>query len=111
MLLQRARTLRREPTEAERRFWGLVRNRRLGGLKFRRQVPVGPYIADFFCAECRLIVELDGSQHADRGDADRRRTRYLESKGYFVLRFWNADLRKNPAGVRAGILAAAGLEP
>jgi len=85
-----------------------VRNRRLGGLKFRRQMRVGPYIADFLCAERRLIVELDGSQHADRCDADRRRTRYLEAKGYFVLRFWNDDVLRNPEDVQEEILAVAG---
>ena len=72
-------------------MWSILRDRRFDGVKFRRQVPIGPYIADFACLDVRLIVELDGSQHA--GSArDRKRDKWLEDDGYCVLRFWNSDL-------------------
>ena len=104
-----ARALRREPTEVELRFWRLLRDRRFGGVKFRRQVPIGPYIADFACQSRRLIVELDGSQHA--GNArDQRRDRYLASEGWTVLRFWNAQVMENPNSVLWRIGQAIGIE-
>ena len=87
-----ARKLRREQTEAEARVWACLRNRRLNGYKFRRQVPIGPYVADFVCEATKTVVELDGSQHEDRRDYDAARTDYLEGKGYRVFRFWNSDL-------------------
>ncbi|MDO8837837.1 MAG: endonuclease domain-containing protein [Parvibaculum sp.] len=101
--ISRARSLRINRTDAEARLWLHLRNRMLGGAKFRRQVPVGPYIADFLCAEHMLIVELDGGQHADN-PADERRTRFLESKGYRVIRFWNPDVLTNTDGVLEMIL-------
>jgi very-short-patch-repair endonuclease len=82
----RARRLRRTSGDAERKFWSRTRNRRLGGFKFKRQVPLGPYIADFVCPEARLIVEIDGDQHAEAVAYDRARTRYLELCGYAVIR-------------------------
>jgi very-short-patch-repair endonuclease len=89
-----ARQLRLNVTEAERKLWHCLRDKRLLGLRFRRQQPIGPYIADFYCSAAKLIVELDGSQHADgRAQYDIRRTRWLESRGYKVLRFWNTDLQ------------------
>ena len=93
-----ARQLRVEATDAEARLWQRLRNRMLGGFKFRRQFPVGPYIADFVCIERKLIVELDGGQHADN-PADERRTRFLERRGYRVIRFWNPDVLANTDGV------------
>jgi very-short-patch-repair endonuclease len=90
--------MRLEPTEAERQLWGLLRDRRLADHKFRRQVPVGRFIIDFFCADRKLIVELDGSQHAD-DPTDRRRDRWLNQHGYRVLRVWNNDLSTNRSGV------------
>lgn len=99
--------LRREATDAERKFWIAVRNRQLGGLKFRRQVSIGPYIADFACIEAGLIVELDGSQHADAVEYDERRTRYLEGQGFRVIRFGNLDTLTNIEGVLEMVLAAA----
>ncbi len=102
----RARELRRLQTDAERKLWNALRNRQQGGHKFRRQVPVGPYIADFLCVEARVIVELDGSQHAEREDYDRARTAYLERQGFEVLRFWNTDALTNTSGVIETILAA-----
>ena len=99
-----ARTLRRNSTEAETRLWHHLRAGRLDGYKFRRQSPVGRHIADFICTDARLIIELDGSQHADRTAEDQARTRSLEASGYTVLRFWNNDVLANVQGVLAEIL-------
>ncbi|PJK00515.1 DNA methyltransferase [Lysobacteraceae bacterium NML91-0213] len=85
-----ARQLRREMTDAEQLLWFHLRNRALAGMKFRRQCPVGPFVADFLCAEAGLIVEVDGSQHGAGVDA--ARTRFLARRGYRVLRFWNHDV-------------------
>ena len=106
----RARHLRMMQTEAEARLWSRLRNRMLGGFKFRRQVPIGPYIADFLCAERMLIVEADGGQHADNA-ADLCRTRFLEERGYRVIRFWNPDVLSNTDGVLEMILIALGEAP
>ena len=97
-----ARRLRRDQTDAERVFWFRVRDRRLNGLKFKRQVPIDNYIVDFLCADARLIVELDGGQHAVRDETNR--TAILEAMGYLVLRFWNNDVLKNIDGVLEEIL-------
>jgi very-short-patch-repair endonuclease len=96
-----ARKLRRETTEAERRLWFELRDRRFFRFKFRRQQPIGPYVADFICFEAMLIVELDGSQHGlpENAASDRARTAYLTSRGYRVLRFWNGDVDENIDGV------------
>jgi very-short-patch-repair endonuclease len=91
-LLRRARQLRTESTDAERRLWYHLRSRRLLGLKFRRQHPMGRYIADFVCLEKRLVVEIDGGQHADSKAYDRRRDAWLEGAGFRVLRFWNHEV-------------------
>jgi very-short-patch-repair endonuclease len=99
-----ARRLPREATDAERRLWYHLRNRRLGGFKFKQQETIGSFIADFACAECRLIVEADGGQHNDARDADR--TEYLESLGWQVLRFWNNDILQRTDDVLGVILAA-----
>ena len=101
-----ARTLRSSPTEAERLLWYRLRRRRVGGFRFRRQVPVGRYICDFVCPQARLVIELDGSQHFERSDYDGRRTDFLRSKGYRVLRFWNVDVPKNADEVLTAIDAA-----
>ena len=84
----RPRQLRRNASDAENRLWYVLRNRGLNGLKFVRQFPIGPYIADFACREAALIVELDGGQHAGNA-ADDIRTAFLRAEGYSVLRFWN----------------------
>ncbi|WP_417497490.1 endonuclease domain-containing protein [Maricaulis sp.] len=84
-----ARALRREQTPAEARLWSRLRNGNLMGIKFRRQVPVGPYIADFLSRQARLVVEADGGQHGEQEAYDATRTRFLEFRGYRVLRFWN----------------------
>jgi very-short-patch-repair endonuclease len=103
-----ARRLRRNTTDAERKLWHALRRFELEGSHFRRQVPIGPYVADFACLAVRLVIEIDGSQHGDveiktRDDA---RTRWLESEGYRVLRFWNNDIVQNPQGVLDVIYAA-----
>ena len=92
--LRRARGLRREQTEAEKRLWGYLRDRRLSGFKFVRQEPIGPFIADFVCRDFKLIVEVDGATHSEDRDIayDARRTAYLKHHGYRVLRVQNADV-------------------
>ena len=102
---RRARTLRDESTAAEHRLWSVLRNRQLGGAKFRRQLPIDRYFADFACQDARLIVELDGSQHAAQAPYDEQRTRVLEAAGWRVLRFWNDEAVDNLEGVAAAILA------
>jgi very-short-patch-repair endonuclease len=94
-----AKRLRRQQTDAERILWFRPRVRRHAGWKFKRQVPVDRFIVDFVCADARLVVELDGSQHAVRTRQDEERTRTLEAMGYFVLRFWNNDAMSNLEGV------------
>ena len=103
-LIKRARTLRTNQTDAEARLWSRLRNRSLGGFKFRRQISVDSFIADFLCSESMLIVELDGGQHDEQAAADARRTAYLEGLGYCVLRFWNNDVLANTEGVLEVIL-------
>jgi very-short-patch-repair endonuclease len=89
---QRARTLRKSSTPAEQKLWQALRNRDLDDYKFRRQHPIGPYIADFFCAEVGLIVEVDGGGHLDQIEYDQDRTDWLADQGYHVIRFWNDDV-------------------
>src|SRR4051812_19555586 len=93
----RARRLRRDETDAEYRLWYWLRGREIGGFKFVRQVPLGPYVVDFLCRSERLVIELDGEQHAESAD-DARRTAWLNGEGYSVLRFWNHEaLREREA--------------
>jgi very-short-patch-repair endonuclease len=100
-----ARKLRRRKTEAEDRLWYYLRDRRLDGFKFRFQHPIGGHIADFCCEQARLIVEADGSQHADSPE-DLQRTAVLEAAGYRVIRFWNNDVLQNTEGVLTMVLEA-----
>ena len=106
-LVRVARTLRRRQTEEEQKLWARLRDRRLNGLKFRRQAPCGPYVADFLCEEASLVVELDGSQHGEalNREADVTRTIALNRLGYEVLRFWNVDVKTNLDGVLDLIVA------
>ena len=106
----RARALRYNDTDAEAKLWGALRAHRLGGGKWKRQVPRGAYIVDFLCEEGSLVVEVDGGQHADAVAYDLRRTAYLEEMGYRVLRFWNSDVLRNRAGVCGIILDTLGGE-
>ena len=100
-----ARRLRREQTLAERTLWTVVRNRRLGGFKFVRQLPIDRYFADFVCEAAKVIVELDGAAHEGREGYDARRTEVLELFGYLVLRFPNGRVLTDPGGVGEDILA------
>jgi very-short-patch-repair endonuclease len=104
----RARELRRADTDAEARLWNALRGRRLGGWKWKRQVPWGPFFLDFLCVEAGLVVELDGGQHSEQADYDARRTTYLERSALRVLRFWNTAVLTNRDGVCLTILAACG---
>ena len=88
--------MRNTPTEAEYKLWGLLRCRQVNGVKFRRQAPIGKYIVDFVSYEVKLIIELDGGQHVAQQAYDDRRTRWLESQGFRVMRFWNDDVLNNP---------------
>ena len=106
MASRHARALRANQTEAEARLWRMLRDCRLAGAKFRRQVPVGPYIADFVCLAVKLIVEIDGGQHTENAEADATRTAWLEARGFRVLRFWNNDTLANTDGVLEQISAA-----
>lgn len=99
-----ARKLRRNQTDAERALWFRLRDRRLEGLKFRRQMPIASYVVDFCCESARLIIELDGGQHANSQEEDAKRTAALEAQGYLVLRFWNNDVLKNTDGVVESII-------
>jgi very-short-patch-repair endonuclease len=102
----KAQRLRREPTEVEKVLWRHLRDRRLGGFKFRRQVPIGRFVVDFYCEGARLIVEADGGQHAWRAAEDAVRTAFLESQGVQVLRFWNNEVMSNTEAVLQVILDA-----
>jgi very-short-patch-repair endonuclease len=99
-----AKQLRRQLTREERRLWTLLRSRRLSQYKFRRQHPVDNYILDFACCEARLAVELDGGQHDERQEYDRRRTLWLNKRGWRVLRFWNNELLNNEEAVLERII-------
>ena len=94
-----ARRLRRDQTDAEKALWSKLRNRQLDDNKFKRQETIGPYVVDFVCHEKKLIVEVDGGQHATETEKDDRRTRWLNSEGYNVIRFWNNDIIDNTDGV------------
>ena len=96
-LTSRSRALRKNATDAERKLWSIVRRRQLNGFKFRKQVEIDGYIVDFLCAEQRLIIEVDGGQHSPARDA--RRTAFLQSQGFRLIRFWNNDVLQNPDGV------------
>src|SRR5689334_8069909 len=99
----KARQMRQTSTDAERRMWSALRDRRLLKFKFRRQHPIGRCIVDFACTEHRLVIEIDGSQHAD-SPTDHHRTAWLESQGWRVIRFWNNDVLNNSNGVIVAIL-------
>lgn len=105
-MTDRARELRREQTEPERLLWGHLRARRLGGHRFRRQHPLGPYVLDLYCPEARLAVEIDGSGHLDRTEADEARTRWLAARGVRVLRVWNHEVSGQLEAVLQRILEA-----
>lgn len=101
-----ARTLRKNQTPQEAKMWKILRNFQINDLKFRRQYPIGNYIVDFVCKEIKLIIEIDGGQHNEPNNItyDIERTKFLESKGYKVIRFWNNDIDNNLEGVYKMIL-------
>ncbi len=101
----RARALRQGENIAEARLWNELKGRKLGGFKFVRQLPIGPFFADFACRDTCLVVEIDGSQHADSA-ADRARDAFMQQEGYSVLRFWNTDVFSNLGPVCETVLAA-----
>jgi very-short-patch-repair endonuclease len=102
---KRARGLRRVSTDAERKLWKHLRQPPLSAVKFRRQVPMGPYVADFLSYSARIVVEADGGQHAE-SDRDRARDPWFRQRGWRVLRFWNTDILKNMDGVLTTIMLA-----
>jgi len=101
-----ARAMRRDMTEAEGKLWHELRSRRLDRIKIRRQVPIGGYIADFACLDAKLIIELDGSQHAEAA-YDVERDAALKGRGFRILRFWNDDVLRDLNGVCDTIIAFA----
>ena len=104
--IERARRLRQQMTDAEVRLWLGLRDRQIGGHRFRRQVPMGPYIVDFACLKARLVIEVDGGQHAEDEERDERRTAWLAGRGFRVLRFWNTEVLQETEGVLETIYAA-----
>jgi len=107
---RRARSLRRTCTRAEAHLWNALRAHRLGGWKWKRQHPFGPFFLDFACVESRIAVEVDGGQHAEQVDYDTRRTAFLTAAGWRVIRFWNTEVLANRDGVCVTILEACGGE-
>jgi very-short-patch-repair endonuclease len=106
----RARGLRQSATDAENTLWFRLRSRRLNGHKFVRQEPIGSYTVDFVCRESRLVIEVDGGQHADSA-SDAVRDKWLTDRNYRVLRFWNNEVLRNMAGVLETIAAALAEAP
>lgn len=100
----KAKELRRNSTDAERVLWRQLRAHRFAGYKFRRQQPIGRYIVDLVCFEKRLIIEVDGGQHAEQVAYDGERSAWLQSQGFRVLRFWNHEVLQNTEGVMEVIL-------
>ena len=105
-----ARTLRHTLTDAELRLWQILRSRQLANIKFRRQVPIGPWIVDFVCFQQMLVVEADGSQHAENR-RDQARAADLQERGFRTLRFWNNDILWNTSGVLQQIIEAIEQSP
>jgi very-short-patch-repair endonuclease len=106
-----ARSLRSNMTDVERILWRAIRGRQLHGYRFRRQHPIGPYIADFACIEKKCVIELDGGQHQNQTDYDENRTIFLQGQGWQVLRFWNNDVLNQLDGVLSTVVAAFGTLP
>ncbi|MCL1636041.1 endonuclease domain-containing protein [Luteimonas sp. SX5] len=105
-LLDHAKRMRTIQTDAEALLWRHFRGKRFSGFKFRRQQPIGPYIVDFVCLRCRVVVEADGGQHSDALEYDAVRTAWLEAQGFRVLRFWNNDILQRIEAVLDSVLKA-----
>ena len=103
---QLARFLRKNQTDTERKLWQRLRGRQLRGFKFRRQYPIAPYVVDFVCIDRRLVVECDGGQHGVMVEADAARTKYLNGRGYRVMRFWDNEALLDIDAVLSAILEA-----
>ncbi len=106
-----ARRLRKTPTDAETRLWSVLRRRQIEAARFRRQAPIGLYVVDFVCFDAKLVIEVDGGQHARQQDRDAARTAWLESQGFRVLRFWNNEVLRNIEGVAEQIAGALRASP
>jgi very-short-patch-repair endonuclease len=106
-----ARRLRRDQTDAERKLWSRLRDRRLYGARFRRQHPIGPFISDFCCTEAKLVIELDGGQHAFQKRSDAERTAFLEGQGYRVIRYWDSEVLTSTDAVLQRIALALRADP
>lgn len=106
MSIDNARRLRKDATDAERKLWSALRHKQIEGFKFRRQVPIGEFVADFACLSQRLIIEVDGGQHDAERERDAARTAWLNARGYRVIRFWNNDVLDHLEGVVQTILTA-----
>jgi very-short-patch-repair endonuclease len=104
--LDRARSLRRDMTDAEKKLWEILRGRGIAGFDFRRQVPIGPYITDFLCHKARIIIEAEGGQHDLTSQREMTRTAFLNGEGYRVLRFWNNEVLSSLDGVYETISSA-----
>lgn len=104
--VKRSRELRKNPTDAERKLWYFLRDKQLEDFRFRRQRPIGNYIVDFICLDAKLVIELDGGQHAEQHEYDAMRTAYLKQQGLRVLRYWNNDVMQNIEGVLEDIHTA-----
>src|SRR5258708_945147 len=104
--IERARTLRQQVVPAEALLWKSLRNRSLAGLKFRRQHPIGPYVVDFACVDCLIVVELDGETHVATQLADAERSRFLEGQDWKVMRFWNTQVFDDTEAVKEAIYNA-----
>lgn len=111
IMSDRARRLRKEKTDAERKLWRELRELNRRGFNFRQQAPIGPFIADFADHSAKLVIELDGGQHADAGNVakDAARSKWLEVNGYHILRFWNGDALNNTNGVMTAVMVHLGL--
>ena len=105
MTRPRVRALRKRMTDAERLLCRHLRNRELGGWKFKRQYPVGPHIVDFICVDKNVVIEVDGGQHAENEDSDLQRSAFLNKMGYRVFRFWNNQVLQETEAVLEAILA------
>lgn len=102
--MQNGRNLRKNMTPAEQRSWKHLRGKRLGGYRFRRQQPLGQYILDFVCVDAKLVIEIDGGQHAEQTAYDETRTRYLQNLGFAVIPFWNNEVLQQTDAVLTAIL-------
>ncbi len=110
-VLSNAKTLRTNQTDAEQRLWHHLRAHRFMDLKFKRQKPLGRYIVDFVCVERRLIIEIDGGQHAEQVEYDQHRDAWLRNQGYTVLRFWNNEVLQQLEGVLEQVRLTITLSP